>query len=126
MDAHAGALARGEEPRHHCRVFVAGHFGLDVGRDAAHGVVGRGLYRYRLLERLHSLIDAGEVGDVRQLLLDHLSAEVADVEVEVVLAADAAAGPDLLVHRPADHVARSQLHQLGSVVLHEALALVVE
>ena len=51
---------------------------------------------------------------------------MAHVEVQVVLAADPAAGPDLLVHRPADHVARRQLHQLGRVALHEPLAQVVE
>ena len=88
--------------------------------------MGRGLDRHRLRERLDALVDAGEVGDVGQLLLDDLATEVAHVEVEVVLAADAAPGPDLLVHRPTDHVARGQLHQLGRVALHEALAQVVE
>ena len=61
--------------------------------------------------RLDALVDPGEVGDVGQLLLDHLAAEVADVEVDVVLAADPAPGPDLLVDGAADHVARGQLHE---------------
>ena len=88
---------------------------VDVGGDAAHGVVGGGLDGHRLGERLDALVDAGEVGDVGQLLLDDRAAQVAHVEVDVVLAADAPAGPDLQHDRAADHVARRQLHERRGV-----------
>ena len=71
-----------------------------VGRDPAHRVVRRRLDRDGLGQRLDAEVDAGEVRDVGQLLLDHRAAEVADVEVDVVLAVDAAAVPDLEVRSP--------------------------
>ena len=111
---HDGARRVARDPR------------MQVGRDAAHRVVGGGLDRHRLGERLDALVDAGEVGDVGQLLLDDLAPQVADVEVDVVLAVDPAARADLLVDRPADHVARRQLHERRGVALHEPLALAVE
>ena len=55
------------------RCGVAGDPGMDVGRDAAHRVVGGRLDRHRLGDRLDALVDPGEVGDVGQLLLDHLA-----------------------------------------------------
>ena len=98
----------------------------EVGRDAAHRVVRGGLDRHGLGDRLDALVHPGEVGDVGQLLLDHLAPEVAHVEVDVVLAVDPPPGPDLLGDRPADHVARRELHELGRVALHEPEAVVVE
>ena len=97
-----------------------------VGGDPAHRVVRRRLDRDRVRVGLDALVDPDEVRDVRQLLVDHLAPEVAHVEVDVVLAVDAAARADLLDDGPADHVARGQLHELGGVALHEPEAVVVE
>ena len=47
--------------------------GVDVGRDAAHGVVGGGLDRHRLGDRLDALVDPRELGDIGQLGVDHLA-----------------------------------------------------
>ncbi len=126
VDAHARALAGRVEARHDGVGGVDHDAAVDVRGHPAHGVVGRGLDGHRLGQRLDALVDAGEVGDVGQLLLDDLAAQVAHVEVHVVLAADAAAGPDLEHDRAADHVARGELLERRRVGLHEPLALVVE
>ena len=98
---------------------------LDVGRDAAHRVVRGRLDRHGLGDRLDALVDAREVGDVGQLLVDDLLAQVGQVEVDVVLAVDAATCADLLIDRAGDHVARREILQCRRVALHEALALLV-
>ena len=53
-------------------VGVDDDLGVDVGGDAAHGVVGRRLDRDGLGLRLDALVGAHEVGDVRQLGVDLL------------------------------------------------------
>ena len=60
-------------------------------------VVRRRLDGHQLRDRLDALVDARELGDVGQLLVDDLLAQVGQVEVDVVLAADAAALADLRV-----------------------------
>ena len=81
----------------------------------------------RLRERLHAEVDPGELRDVGKLLLDDRAAQVAHVQVDVVLLrADPPPVADLEVDRPADHVAGGQLHRLRRVPGHEALALGVE
>ena len=54
-----------------------------------------------------------QVVDLGQALQDFFLAQVAQIEVDIVLAADAAALVDLGLFRPGDHVARGQFH-LGS------------
>ncbi len=119
MDAHAGALAGGVE---------AGKAGapVDVGVDAAHRVVLHGTDRDGLLDGIDALEVDGDVADAGQALQDLLGAEVPQVEVHVVLAADAAALVDLGGDGAGGDVARRQLHGLGRVLGHEALALVVD
>ena len=100
---------------------------VEVGRDAAHRVVRGGLDRHRFLRGLDLQVDARELGDVGQLLLDHLRVEVRDVEVgPVVVGAGAAAFLDLLVDRAAHHVARREVLDRGGVALHEPFAVLVE
>ena len=80
---------------------------------------------HRLRDRLDALVDARELGDVGQLLVDDLLAQVGQVDVDEVLAADAAARADLRHDRAADHVARREIEQCRRVALHETLARVV-
>ena len=89
-----------------CRVQARQHRALLVDRRRATSrsvgmppmrVVRRGLDGHRLGDRLDALVDAGELGDVGQLLVDDLLAQVGQVEVDEVLAADAAARADLQV-----------------------------
>ncbi len=119
VDAHAGALAGGVEP---------GQPGasVDVRVDAAHGVVLHRLDRDGLLDGVDAFEVDGDVADARQALQDLLGAQVPQVEVHVVLAADAAALVDLGGDGPRGDVARRQLHRLGRVPGHEALALAVD
>ena len=70
---------------------------VDVGRDAAHGVVRRRLDRDRLGLRLDAQVGAHEVGDVGELVVDRSWRQVGQVEVDVVLAVDAATLADLLI-----------------------------
>ena len=98
-----------------------------VGRDAAHLVVDRRHHRDRLLDA----VDVGELerdfADRRQPLQDHVGPEVVELQHHVVLVRTAAAPfLDLLVHRPADDVARREVLQVRRVALHEALAVAVE
>ncbi len=127
VDRDAGGLAGREEALDDRVLLVADDPSPEVCRDPAHRVVGRRLDRHRLRERLDPEVDPGELGDVGQLLLDHLAPEMAHVQEEVVaLGTGAAAVADLEVHGAADHVARRELHQGRGVVRHETLAGLVE
>ena len=124
---YAGALAGGVEPRDDLLIGTDHHTPVRVGRDAAHRVVGGRLDRHRLLRRLDLQVDAGELGDVGQLLLDDLGVEVGDVEVgPVAVGAAAATLLDLLVDRAAHHVAGREVLDRRGVAGHEALAVLVE
>ena len=83
VHGHARHLAGGEQAGHHV-VVVAEHLGVDVGRDAAHGVVRGRLDRDRVGVRLDAEVGAGELGDVGQLRVELLRRQVGQVEQHVV------------------------------------------
>ena len=73
--------------------------------------------------RVDAEVGAGELGDVGELRLEHLGAEVRAVEQHVVLVrSGAAALRDLLHHAAAHDVARREVLDGRGVALHEALA----
>ena len=119
MHADAGALAGGVEARHHGTP-------VHVGVDAAHRVVLAGRDRDRLFDRVDALEVDGEVADAGERLHDLRGPQVPQVEVDVVLAADAPALEDLGGDRSRGDVARRQLHGLGRVLAHETLAEIVD
>ena len=126
MHRHAGALPGGVQPRHRSCV-VAQHLSGDGGGDATHHVVAGGVDRNQFLHRVDTEVGAGELGDVGQFRLQHVCAEVADVDVDVVLVRTCpAALQHLEHHRPRDDVARGQVDDRGGVAFHESLALAVE
>jgi hypothetical protein len=88
--------------------------------------VGGRLDRHQLLDRVDAEVDARELGDVGQALLDDVRVDVGQVEVDVVLVGSGAAPvADLEVHRARDHVARREVLDRRGVALHEALPLAV-
>ena len=140
VDADAGALAGGVKAGNGRVVGVLDHPTVDVGRDAAHPIVGRGLDRHRLANWVDAEVGPGELDDVGQSLLDPGGVDRragraglvlvdglgADVEIDVILAADPVAGPDLLIDRPRADIPTGEVFHVGGVLLHEALPLVVE
>ncbi len=125
VDADAGGLTGGVEAGDDRAALVADDPALDVGREAAHRVVGRRLDRDRLGLRLDAEVGAGEVGDVGQLLVDQLGRQVGEVEVDVILAVNAAPFLDLLVDEAGDHVAGGEVLEGGGVAFGEGLAVAV-
>ena len=120
VDRDAGDLAGGVEARDRRRA-------VDVGLHAAHDVVLAGPDR----DRLARDVDAGEVladvDDLAQRLERALARDDGDVEVDAApVGADAAALVDLGLLGARDDVARGELHLVGRVLLHEALAVGVE
>src|SRR5688500_12205554 len=79
VDGHAGALAGGVEPGGDGAGGVEDDLGGDIGRDAAHGVVGRGLDRDQFGLGLDAEVGADELGDIGQLLVDLLGGQVGEV-----------------------------------------------
>ena len=64
---------------------------MQVGGNTAHVVVNRWQNRNRLLAHIHTCKDASRLGNARQALLDHIRAQVLQMQLNVVLAlADAA------------------------------------
>ncbi len=140
MHRDAGAFARREQARHDRIVAVHDDAPVNVGGDAAHGIVGRRLDGHRRVQRVYALVDAHHFDDVGQLLLQLLrrhglaagAALVlvdglrADVNVHIVLAVDAAPIPDLQIDRARTHIARGQVLHRRRVTLHEALALAID
>ena len=89
--------------------------------------MARRVDRHQFLDRVDAQVGAGELGDVGQFGLEHIRAEVAHVDVDVVLVRSRAAALEHLEHhRPRDDVARRQVDDRRRVALHEALALAVE
>lgn len=79
--------------------------------------------RHGLDDGIDAEVGAGELGDVRQLGLEDLGAEVRAVEQHVVLVrAGAAALRDLLDHAARDDVTRGEVLDGRGVALHEPLA----
>ncbi len=121
MHRDARALAGGVQARND-GVVVGEHLGLDVGGDAAHRVVRGRHDGHRLDDRVDAQVGAGELGDVGELGLEHLGAQVRAVQQHVVaVRAGAAALGHLLDHAARDDVARSEVLDGRGVALHEAL-----
>ena len=87
---------------------------VDVGRNAAHGVVGRGLDRHRVVDHVDAQEVQGQLPDLGQAFQDGVAAEVAEVENDGVFALPAPAFVDLLLNRPGHDVARCELHAIGA------------
>src|SRR6266550_2475372 len=100
----------------------------DVRVDATHHVVLDGADGDRVLDDVDADELATELAHEGQLAVDHLFAEVADIEVHVlaVWAVESATGFEFGDHRAGDDVARPELHLVWHVALEEALAFVVE
>jgi hypothetical protein len=100
---------------------------VDVGRHPAHLVMDRGDDRNRLPRAVDVRELERDLVNRRQPLHDDFGTEVVELQQHVVLVRPAAAAfLDLLVHRPADDVARRQILEVRRVALHEALAVAVE
>ena len=125
MHRHAGDLAGRVQTRHDGGV-VRQDLTLDVGRDATHRVVRGRLDRDRVRVRLDTEVGARELGDVRELGVQLLRRQVGEVQVHVVaLGTAAAALADLRVDGAGHDVTGRQVLHDGSVLLHEALAVLV-
>ncbi len=96
MDADARALAGRVKARHARVLVVEDNLGIVIGGDSAHCIVGRRVGGDQVELRLQALVHAHEVGNVGDLLVQDFAAKVAEVQVDVVLAVDAAALFDLL------------------------------
>ena len=76
------------------------HFAVHVAGNAAHVVVHGRQHRNGLLVHIDAGEDARGLGDARQALVDHLGAEVLEMQMDVVLVlADAASFANLDGHR---------------------------
>ncbi len=95
---------------------------VHVGLDAAHDVVAAGLDVDRLARDVHAREVAADVDDLAQRLERALARHLRDVERDGAVR-EAAALVDLRLLRARDDVARGELHLVGRVLLHEALAL---
>src|SRR5690606_7544410 len=103
VQAGAGDLAGRVEAGQDRAVPVEDHVRVDRRGYAAHRVVRRRLDRHELLDRVDAEVDARELGDVGEALLDDVRVDVREVEVDVVLVRPGAAAlADLEVHRAAD------------------------
>ena len=115
MHRHAGAFAGRVEARDR-------RLAVDVGLHAAHHVVVARLDVDRLARDVHAGEVAAHVHDLAQSLVDALARHDGDVERDRPVG-EAAALVDLGLLGARDHVAARQLHLVGRVLLHEALAL---
>ena len=116
VDADVGALAGGVNPGN------AGQ-AVNVGLDAAHDVVHPRANGHGLLNHVHAGQVNADFPDLAELLHDQRFAQVGAIQEDA--AVDAVAGVDFGLFGPGNHVAGSQLHHVGSVPLHEAVAVLV-
>ncbi len=113
-------LARGEEARD------AGHAVLVVGPEPAHRVVDAGEDAHRHLCRVVTHELAVDLHDAAELDLEHMRVQMADVEVDLVLAVDAEAEVHADVEDLAGgDVARHQVAVLRVLLFEEVPGLAV-
>src|SRR5258708_36165963 len=96
MDRDTGNLASSIEAGQWRPLWVNYYTRFDIGWNTAHSIVGGRLNRHRLGNRLNTKVVTRKVRDIRQLLLNHLRAQVAYIEEDVIFAIDAIAIFDLL------------------------------
>ncbi len=121
VERDAGGLARGPDPGD-------AREAVDVGLDATHGVVSDRPDGDRRRDGVQPEELDRHLANERQTARDAVCAKVGEVELEVVLSIgrpEAAPREDLLGFGPRNHIPRRELHELGRVVSHEALAPVV-
>src|SRR3569832_537664 len=126
---HARALAHRIQARH--RLLDAARAGHDhtvaIGRDAAHRVMRGREHRYCLFRRGDVQEGVHHVAYAGQTFVDHLFAEVVDLEQHVIAMRPTAAALAYLGRdRAAHHVATREVLRLGRVALHEAFAVLVD
>src|SRR5690625_5016069 len=120
VQAHAGDLPCRVEAGDDGVLTIRNDVRLERGGYATHGVVRGGLYRHGLLDGIDTQVDARELGDVGQPLLDDVPVDVGQVEEDVILVGTGAAPLAYLqVHGAAHHVAGRQVLDRGCVPLHE-------
>src|SRR5437868_41493 len=130
MHRHAGALAHGEKSRHDAvaiAFFWRNDLAMNVRRYAPHHVMDRRHNRNRLLDWIGIRELDRNLADRRQPFVDDIGAEMIELQQHVVLVRPAASAfLDLLIHRPADDIARRKVLEIRRVALHEALAARIE
>jgi hypothetical protein len=126
VHAAARTLARGEETPHR-RAPGREHVPLDVDGEAPHRIVGGRANRESVDRRIKTDQALREPLDLGQAGADALRPEVAKIQPERLFqVAHATAGLDLGVLGARDDVARRELHLVGRVPRHEALALRID
>src|SRR6266699_2825586 len=126
MHRDAGYFASSVEAWQRRPLRVNHHAGIKIGGNAAHGIMRGRLDGHRLGDRLDAKIVTSEVGDIGQFFINDLFTQVSKVQVDIILAVDAAALFDLLDDTARDNIAGSQVLEGGHVAFHEVLALAVE
>src|SRR3569623_1227768 len=126
---HARALAHRIQARH--RLLDAARAGHDlavaIGRDAAHRVMRGREHRYCLFRRVDVQEGVHHVAYAGQTVVDHLFAEVVDLELHVIAMRPTAAALAYLGRdRAAHHVATREVLRLGRVALQAAFAVLVD
>ena len=104
--------------------FERDHFAMHVAGNSAHVVVHGGQHGDRILVHVDAREDARGLGDAGQARVNHLGAEMLEMQVDVVLVlADAAAFANLDGHRARHDIARGEILRIRRVTLHEAFAV---
>ena len=100
---------------------------MNVGGNAAHHVVAGWNDRHWRDDRVDMGEGLGQFADAWQAAVQHLLAQVVQLQQHVVLVrAHAVAGDDFLDHGTGNHVAAGQVFGVRRVALHEALAMGVD
>ena len=83
------------------------------------------LHRHAFRFWLNAEIGPGEIGDVGQFGVDQFRRKVGEIQQDIIFAIDAAAGFDLLVNEPGDHVTGRKVLHGRSIARRERFALAV-
>src|SRR6516164_2608223 len=90
---------------------------------AAHAVMRRWQYGYRLPRHIHAGENARGLRYARQTFAQYRWVEMIEMQMDVILAwSHAAALANLHGHGPRDHIPRSQVPRAWRVALHEPFA----
>src|SRR5690606_10229653 len=100
---------------------------MDVGGNTTHHVVTGRHYRHRGSDRVDMGEGLGQLTDTRQAAVQHFLAQVIQLQHDVVaIRATTVASQDFLDHGAGHDVTTGKVLGVGSVTLHEALAVLVD
>ena len=125
MNRYTGTLTGGIQAVKWRAGGIENHPPIHISGDAAHHIMTGRLNRNGFFGGIHTGIGAGKPGDFGQFGINDLFAQMGHIEVDIIFAVDAFAGPDFLQNATRNHIPGRQVFNYRGIPLHESFPVTV-